>query len=289
MVIGVVCFGFAWWWYYPDSLLRVVVCDVGQGDAILIQQGFNQVIIDGGPNESLLSCLGKFVPFWDKRIEMVVMTHPQADHYTALEGLLERYDVKLWLANGVISDAATFERIREKVIAENARVELPSAGKKIRIGKMEWKVVWPRVKQGKEEIWKKQNLEGVEGISPEELGLEDVNQVSVGLSLKYGQFSGLFTGDLGSAEEQALINSGVLGEYVFLKMPHHGSKYSSSTGFIRKTSPRVVVVSVGRNNGYGHPNSDIMSRYDAVGAKIYRTDKEGVVVVVSDGGKWWVK
>ena len=228
----------------PDRNLHVVFCDVGQGDAVLIIKGSFQMVVDGGPSrERLLACLGRNLPFWDRKIEVVVNTHPQKDH---LEGLLEL-------------------KMRYKLGFNN----LPSGevslvkGDMIRVGSLQFDVLWPE-----------DNVKGP---------TLDINEVSVVGVLRYGRFKVMLTGDVGEEQEKKIKPEDV----DVLKVAHHGSRYSSSSEFIEKVDPEVAVIQVGKNT-FGHPTKETLSKLEQVGARIFRTDLDGEVEIVSDGKKYWI-
>ncbi len=224
----------------PDGKLHLIFCDVGQGDAGLIIKGDFQMLIDtGSKNGGVLACLSDHVPFWDKRIEVFMNSHPQADHIGALAEVESRYEIGKKLLAGV-------------------------AGDRIRYGSLSFDVLWP-VESGR-----------VLGAST------DPNQLSVVVELNYEKFRALFTGDLGEGEELALVAAGVLKKLDVLKVAHHGSKYSSSAEFLSVVRPKLAVISVGKNN-YGHPTAEALERLKAVGARIWRTDKQGELEIVTDG------
>jgi competence protein ComEC len=167
-------------------------------------------------------------------------------------------------------------------------VFVPERNDRFTLGGIELKVLWPE-----DEVGNGEALMGREDTlvrySPSNLGIGDVNQVSVVMKLRYGEFEGLFTGDITEEEERKLVDDGVLDEVELLKVAHHGSRYSSSSGFVELVSPEVALVSVGERNSFGHPTKEVIERLVAVGAKIHRTDEEGDVVVVSDGKRYWVE
>lgn len=285
----VIACGAAFWWQYPDGRLRVIMCDVGQGDSFLIQQAFYQVLVDSGRGTRVLECLGDFLPFWDKKIEVMVVTHPQADHMEGMAEVMRRYQVEVVVANALDNPEAAFDdEFRKEVVDQKTRVVLPKTGKELRLGAMSLKLLWPERVYGNGDYWTREVIE-VADYQSELYGVEDLNQVSVAFLLEYGEFQTLFTGDVGEAEEQALLGAGVLTPVEILKVPHHGSKYSSSLGFLRVIRPQAALISAGEGNPHGHPAGESLSRYDAVGAKIYRTDEMGSVVVVTDGRSWWVE
>lgn len=252
---------------WPSKNLKVVFCDVGQGDASLVVLGRVQVLIDGGPSsEALLECLSSHMPFWDREIEMVVSTHPDQDHIGGLPEVLRRYKVGTVLAGekeGAGKDAKDF-----KELVKRMKKHSPRAGEKIKVGQLEFIVLWPN-------LHSEYNYE-TEGI--------ETNTLSIVLFLKYGEFRAMFTGDIGS-EEEAMIP--LIPESVVLKVAHHGSKHSSSDEFLKAVKPKLAVIEVGRKNRYGHPTQETLGKLSEVGAKILRTDIDGEVVIMSDGRNWW--
>jgi competence protein ComEC len=127
----------------PDDKLHLVFCDVGQGDAILVTKGTTQILIDGGPSEKVLGCLSNHLPFWDKDLEMVILTHPEYDHITGLVPVIERYSVKQLSSNSLLAESGVFNKFRDKVIERKIPVFSPKAGEKIKIGNLEMEILFP--------------------------------------------------------------------------------------------------------------------------------------------------
>ncbi|KKS77235.1 MAG: Competence protein ComEC [Candidatus Woesebacteria bacterium GW2011_GWB1_43_14] len=255
---------------YDGSNLHVVACDVGQGDAILITQGASQVLIDGGPDSRVLECLGEYLPFWDRKIELVVMTHPQKDHYGGLTEVMDRYQVDSFLKTDATSSSQDFEVLERMVGGGGIKVIQPKTGLDIRVGLMYLEIVYP----------------------PENVNIaedRDPNDFSVVLKLKYGEFDALFTGDMGPNIVSEVIGTGLIGDIEYLKVPHHGSKNGLTQEMLEATTPEVAVVSAGRNNRYGHPHQEVLGMLDDIGVNILRTDLVGSVEVVTNGSTFWVE
>jgi len=279
----------------PDKNLHVVFCDVGQGDATLIIKGNFQMVVDGGPaGEKLLSCLGKHMPFWDRKIEVVVNTHPQKDHLGGLDELVERYEVGRLVINGVFGGGKDGERLRDLVLLNGVEAVLPEAGDVLRMGSLQFDILWPEKKVGDLLAWNGIGVQPLWEVEPQisvaaVLGKNtDVNVVSVVGVLRYGEFEVLLTGDIGFDEEDELLENGNLIDVDVLKVAHHGSKYSRGDEFINKIKPEVAVINVGKNS-FGHPTRETLDKLEEVGAKIYRTDLNGDVEIVSDGQKYWIR
>ncbi|HWQ59839.1 MAG TPA: MBL fold metallo-hydrolase [Candidatus Fimivivens sp.] len=232
---------------------RVVFLDVGQGDAILITQGGNQILIDGGRSgKLLLSRLSRYVPFWDRTIETVIMTHPDADHIGGLPDLIGNYRVREFVSTGAVSSSDIFKLLGDRlnegtdpperiVATEGLSVSLPEGGT--------LRVLYPH------------------GNLPANA---ESNEGSVATRFSYGETDFLLAGDL-PKEESFLSN---VSETEVLKLSHHGSKNSSSEKFLSLVRPKEVIISVGKNS-YGHPSPEVISRVSEVGALIRRTDMSG--------------
>lgn len=275
----------AWLTGLPDRRLHLVFCDVGQGDAILVSQGKNQVLIDGGPDDKVIDCLSEQMPFWDREIELVVLTHPEADHLSGLIEVFRRYAVGKFMVNGINKQTAVFTALAEAVAAEGCEVYLPRQGDEVSLGELSLEVVWPKERLGSGLVWSGEINERVLGTSTYK---NKLNESSIVLGLHYREFEAWLIGDIGQDTEQALVGMGALTEAEVLKVGHHGSKYSSSLEFLRQISPELAIISVGEKNSFGHPTDEVLMRLESVGAKIYRTDETGEVEIVSDGASYWV-
>jgi len=270
---------------FPDQYAHVIACDVGQGDAIVLSYRSSQVLIDGGPDSKVLDCLSRHIPFWDRTLEVMILTHPQADHMNGLVDVLDRFTVEQVIVNGVVNDTAGFRAFQDAVFKEGAVIYLPSRGDVIRIGEMQLSVLWPNSQVGLAEVWQPETGGAILGAATYQ---GDINETSIVSRLSYGDFDALFVGDMGFSTEEALVASGVLGKVELLKVGHHGSKYASSAEFLDTVHPALGVISVGAQNRFGHPTQETLMRLDQIGARILRTDVSGDVEVDSDGNKYWV-
>lgn len=258
----------------PDDLLHIIACDVGQGDAILIIHQNDQILIDGGPNSDVINCLSRYVPFWDRKIEMVVLTHPQADHYAGLISVLRQYDVDTFMASQVDNSTQGYEVLKNIVGSEHVKVVNPHAGMAIRLGLIHLDVLNP-------------SSEMLEGDPPAGgLGTfetkRDLNDFSVTLRLTYGAFSGLFTGDLGPNVSRGLVEKGLVNNVYYLKVPHHGSRNGLLQELLDAANPKLAVISVGKDNRFGHPHKEVLEMLNTKGVEVLRTDELGDVVIIAD-------
>ncbi|MGQ9765966.1 MAG: ComEC/Rec2 family competence protein [Anaerolineae bacterium] len=254
----------------PDGRLHVYFLDVGQGDAILIvAPDGRQVLVDGGPSPTaLLNELGAVLPFWDRSLDLVVLTHPDGDHITGLIPLLDRYRVAQVL-DVPQSDAAPeavpwLERLQARGIARVYALR----GMRLLVGDLLISVLHP-------------------GPEPLTGTASDDNNNAIVLRLDFGRFSVLLTGDAEREAEEALIAAGLPLHADVLKVGHHGSNGSTSAAFIAAVQPRLAVISVGQGNPFGHPHPAVLERL--AGIEIRRTDQHGRIEVASDGVKMWVK
>lgn len=247
-----------WWQQIELQSTRVIFLNVGQGDAILIQQGRHQVLIDSGKSgPQLLTELGRYVPFWDRHIEIIILTHPDADHVGGFASLAHGYSLGRVFWTGVESDTEVFKQFRTKLsrvvpedrwhkVAAGSRFTLPLGGTA-------------------EMLYPPQTFNGTAKD-------EDTNATSIVTRFQYGETTFLFTGDL--ANEEFVLSD--VQPVTVLQAAHHGSKFSTSEIFLGLTDPAEVVISVGKNN-YGHPTKEVLDRIEKSGAKTLRTDQEGSI------------
>lgn len=248
-----------------NQFLEVNFFDVGQGDAIFIEtpKGY-QILIDGGPTNTILEKLGQEMPFWDRTIDVVILTHPEHDHIAGLLEVLERYKVDYILWTGVLRDTAEYDEWKRLLTEENANIKIAQAGQKIITPKSVINILYPF-----------ENIEGKE--------VSNTNNTSVITHLVFGNTTFLFTGDAYKSVERKLVNGGVIVESDVLKVGHHGSKTSTSRELLEQVMPEIAVISVGRENRYGHPYNEVLELLAEYGIKVLRTDQAGDIKIISDG------
>jgi competence protein ComEC len=246
-----------------DSGLKVIFLDVGQGDAILLTEGQNQVLIDGGPNrQKILEELGKYIPFWDRQIETVIATHPDADHIGGLVGVLGAYQVKTAIKTNAENDTDVFGAFQKGLETEKAEIIEAKKGVSVKFPSgAELNIIYP-----------------FGSVNSEKASDSDTNAESVVAKLNFGENSFLFTGDLPSEKEPELIKNSPDLKSNVLKVAHHGSKYATTPEFLDAVKPEDAIISVGKNNKYGHPTQEVLIRLKNIGAKIFRTDEMGDIV-----------
>ncbi len=269
----------------PSDKARMVVCDVGQGDAILILKGRYQVLIDGGPSrEKILSCLEEQIPFYDRVIELIVLTNTDNDHMNGLSAVVERYQVIQFVTSDGVHSSDSLVRLRGE-LATAGIVPVPvEQGDQIRIGDsngLQFNVLWPP--DTNEEYvavigseMDKLKREQILGASAKRGNL---NERSVVLLLLEDNKKILLSGDTGDQAESEMLKEGVLQDIDILKVGHHGSKYASTLEFLEMIKPETAVISVGSKNTYGHPTPETLDRLSKVGAVVRRTDEEGTIEI----------
>jgi competence protein ComEC len=257
----------------PDDKLHVSFLDVGQGDSILIQTPNHQdILVDGGPSAQAISDeLGKHLPFWDRTIEMVVLTHPHTDHLNGLLEVLQRYRVQQVLYLDTVYEDAPSKEWLSLIKEKGIKATLAKAGQLIDLGQ--------------------QSGVNIEVINPAPGSAVTANDNGVVLRVSDSKISFLLTSDISQAAELELKTHRADLRSTVLKVAHHGSSGSSSAAFLAVVDPRVAVISVGADNTFGHPAPETVQRLTGiVGAeKIYRTDKQGTVEFITDGVRLWVR
>jgi len=257
----------------PENSAKATVyfLDVGQGDAELIETGKDQqVLIDGGPGSAVLTKLGEVMPYYDKTIETVVLSHPDADHLRGLIDVLKRYEVKRVIEFKVNVDKQIYTEwknlIQEKQIED---LELKNGDKVDISSDAKLDIVFPYA---------------------DDLGktTQNLNDSSLVCQLVVGDVKFLFTGDAEKEEIDKIISKEGNIQSQIYKVGHHGSRNATTADFLEHLWPEVAVISVGAGNSYGHPNQEVLSLLDLYAVKTYRTDKNGTVKISTDGKSYKV-
>jgi len=251
-----------------DGLLRVYFLNVGQGDAIFIQApSGNQVLIDGGPDTKVIQELAEVMPFGDRTIDMLILTHPDADHINGLIEVLERYDVAMVLENFLERhDSAGYNKWNE--LKAEAEVVPAAAGQVVNIDEGLYLVIlYPVAGAGRQ---------------------SKTNNNSIVAKLVYGENELLLTGDIEAKVERELVARGVDVDADLLKVAHHGSKTSTTKEFLDAVTPEAAFIQLGADNRYGHPHPTVMQRLEERGIKYYRTDTDGRTTLFLNGSDYKV-
>ena len=262
------------WELSRPQILEVVFFDVGQGDAIFIQTPQRrQVLIDGGPDSAVLEKLGKEMPFWDRTIDLVILTHPEHDHLAGLLEVLKRYQIKNILWTGVLKDTAEYREWLQLIQEEKADILIARAGQQIKLThRALLDILYP--------------FESLAGQR-----FKNTNDTSIVARLVFGQTSFLFTGDASKSIEKIVLGrtkhkASLKGDV--LKVGHHGSKTSTAPEFVEAVAPEIAVISAGRDNKYGHPHQEVLNILEKYDIMILRTDRDGDIKIISDGKRYAV-
>lgn len=248
---------------HQSNILKVIFFDVGQGDSIFIETPHQrQILIDGGPDNAVLEKLGAIMPFYDRYLDLVILTHPDEDHLTGLIAVLKQFHVGSVLVSGAKKNDETC-RAWERILSEkNIPIYLARAGQTITLDDdVFFKILWPDKNYRK-------------------LFPNDVNDASVVARLEYHDAEFLLTGDVDKKVENILMNGKNSLNSDILKVAHHGSKNSTGQAFLQSINPQMAVISVGANT-YGHPHQDVLELLKNV--PFYRTDINGDIKIATDG------
>ncbi|MBU0531315.1 ComEC/Rec2 family competence protein [Patescibacteria group bacterium] len=267
-----------------DHKFRVWFFDVGQGDAIFIETpDGQQILVDGGPGEAVLTKLGAVMPFWDRSIDLVIATHPHSDHIGGLVEVLERYQVEEIVTTGVRYRSSYYDEWWNRIAAEGA--ELTYVDEPMNLLCPDSLTAVTPDESGVTSV--SSSCVKIDAIYPTRslVGqrVEDVNQASIVLLLTIGETTLLLTGDTYSEQEIEFVN--LLPEIDVIKVPHHGSLSSSDPRFVSEIDPEFAIFTVGVDNSYGLPQGAVLRRYLDQGSQIFRTDYDGDILMISDGGE----
>lgn len=265
-----------------DGMLHVVFCDVGQGDAIYLKMpDGTDFLIDGGPNSRVLECLGEHMAFWDRQIEVVFLTHPQKDHYGGLISATERYTIKSFIHPGIDVNDSNYQTLISLLGQTKTSVRALGAGGTVRHAD-------PAGREINISILSPES-EAVQGYLEGDAAA-DLNNFSLVMHLRYGQFDAVFTGDaegrvlVGAFERLPTMDDGL----EVYKVGHHGSEDEENDTIASVWRPGLAIITVGKNNSYGHPHESVIEQFKNSGANVLRTDQDGTIEVITDGKRWKV-
>jgi len=260
------------WFSEKDDNLEIYFFDIGQGDGMLIRTPDKQnIVIDGGPDNTFLSKLGQTLPFYDRTIDLMVLSHPHDDHLFGLVEVLRRYDVQQVLSSGVIHTTDAYLEFLELVKEKQVSLKIAQAGQTFIFGDLKLEVLYPL-----------QNMSGEK--------VENLNNSSVVLRLSYqDQLTALLTGDLEIEGENELMAYHSDLKVDLLKAGHHGSDTSSQVEFLARTDPEYVVIQSGEGNKFGHPSGRVLKRLERLGSKVLRNDLLGDILFLVGNQGWEVK
>lgn len=269
LVITVSILGGIFYFARHTQPFRFIALDIGQGDALFLETPKGkQILIDGGPSNTVLEQLGKAMPLFDRTIDDIIVTHPDSDHITGLIAVVRRYHVKRMLMTGIMHHTATYDLLNKEIRLHNIPVTYVQAG-----------ATFPFDSTAHLDILAPlQSWQGKD--------TQDTNDTSIVATMAYKNFSVLLTGDAPFIVEEAMVRAHEDVHATILKIGHHGSKLSSSAAFLAAVHPRAAIISVGAKNTFGHPTPEVLNRLSVQHIPAYRTDQLGAILVQSDGTKY---
>ena len=242
---------------------EVAFLNVGQGDSELIRTKAGNILIDAGPNNQILFEISKILPFYDRIIDLVIISHPNTDHFNGLFSLLEHYKIRAVMINNLDYPGSRYQNLLKQLKINNVLFLKGENGTKIK--------------------WDNNFISIISPLNSN----NNVNNSSLVALLNLNQKQFLFTGDIESSVEKKIIK--YFNQPIdVLKVPHHGSQTASSEEFLNTLKPKIAVIEVGENN-YGQPHSDTLKRLNAVGAQIFRTDLDGTIQFIFDNNIYQIK
>jgi len=251
----------------PNSDTELYFLDVGQGDSeLVILPGGIKILIDAGPNNKIVSELESVLRSTDRYIDLLVLSHPETDHFNGFIDVLKRYQVGAFIYNGRAGAAQSWKELAKIVEENKVPVFVLGQGDKIKNQDDFFEILLPNV---------------------DFLRSKELNDTSLIMKLinndEQNQIKILFTGDIGEKNEKYLINNFDIRADI-LKVGHHGSKYSSGDYFLKAVNPKISAIEVGKNS-YGHPTKEVLERLASVGSQIFRTDQNSIIKLAIKGNE----
>ena len=248
---------------------QVVFLDVGQGDSqLVLLPGDVQILIDAGPSAKIAAKLGQYLPFYDKDIELAILTHPHADHLRGFISVFKNYRVKSFMLSGANYDSRVYADFMAALEAEGSRVYAAQAGDTVSL--VERRVADKNVQHRMLHI-----LAPTRGVWAKDF--KEIHEANIVSQLNLANKKFLLMGDAEAELESALIVSNAIKDVDVLKVGHHGSKTSTSAKLLQAARPEEAIIQVG-NNSYGHPYTAVLERLAEFGVKIFRNDQLGDVI-----------
>ncbi|MBO7394591.1 MAG: MBL fold metallo-hydrolase [Ruminococcus sp.] len=250
--------------YPAEGEMQAHFIDVGQGDCIYIAAGQQNMLIDCGEADESARAVSYLQNIGVRRLDYVIGTHPHSDHMGGMDNIIDSFEVGEFIIPHLddedIPVTSYFLRFLDAVEEHGVKLTEAVTGSEFSVGDVHCEIVAPNSKK-----------------------YEDINNYSVGLVLRHGSESFIFTGDAEGVAEQEMLDGGRLGKMSVYKVGHHGSSSSSTSAFLSVIRPEAAVISCGAGNPYGHPTDAVIKRLSAYTDNIYRTDLCGNIVITSDG------
>lgn len=245
----------------PDGTAKITFFDVGQGDSTLIQTSDYDILIDAGEKEYGNDVVEKMRELRVDDLEYLVATHPHSDHIGGITEVLENYEVEHFVMPNVVHTTKTYENMLDLVNDKGIDIIIPYEG---------------------EMLIDDEGLK-LKVISPEVTDESNLNNYSICLRFDFGNTSAIFTGDAEAKIEKIILDDGENLDADIFQAGHHGSSTSNTEKFVEAISPQIVVISCGKDNDYGHPNSEVVDRFENVGATVYNTAEVSDIQILTDG------
>jgi len=255
------------YFYVINTDLAIYFLDIGQGDSTLIKTPDNNfILIDGGPDNTILSKLSEVMPFWQKNIDLVILTHSDLDHLSGLTEVIKSYTIGAVVYSDVTKNSDVYKEFERLITSNNIKILGYTDKDDLKIGCCTYiNFLWPKQET--------------------DLMNLDTNNTSITFELVYKNTNAFFGGDLESEYEDKLVDEDSFLDVDLLKVSHHGSDKSTSKEFVQKLSPDIAIVSVGKENIFGHPKESVIKIFKQFGIPVLRTDEIGTIRVWSNGGR----
>ena len=252
------------------GVAQIIFFDIGQGDSIMIITPDNKrILIDGGPGNFLISEIGRYLPFYDRYIDIMILTHAHDDHVSGLNEVLKRYDVGLILYPGDIDyNAESYLSWLELIEERGLNLQSTIAGDVYNFASSTLEVLYPFEPYSGQKV-------------------DDVNGTSVVVKYCYIEVCALFTGDATTEVEESILISGQDVSADILKLAHHGSQYSNTEVWLQAVAANLVVIQSGVDNKFNHPHLRIIKRLGRMGVDVLRNDLLGEIIVETNGYDYW--
>lgn len=242
------------------SILKVTAINVGQADSILITTGSDAMLIDAGTNNAADTVVNYIKVQSIKKLDYVIGTHPHEDHIGGMDAVIDTFDIGKVILPDAQSNTKTFEDVLSSISNKGLKITRPVPGTTYTLGNASFTI-----------------------LAPNSAKYSDLNNYSVVVKLVFGKNSFLFMGDAQALSEKEILAKGFDIKADYLKVGHHGSDTSTSDDFLKAVAPKYAVISVGKDNDYGHPAPKTIQKLNDAGVKIYRTDEMGTIIATSDG------
>ena len=249
--------------YIDKNKLIIHYIDVGQGDSILIQIHGKNMLIDAGTTESTKGLINYLKKQKISKLDYIIETHPHEDHIGAMSKIIDTFKIDKFYAPKITANTKAFDNMVASLQKKSLKIRIAKAGLNLDLG----------------------NDIKCEILAPNSDAYTDINNYSAVIKLVFGNTTFIFEGDAEKLSEDEMINKGYDLACDVLKVGHHGSRTATSEEFLSQTHPKIAIISCGLNNDYGHPHKPTLSKLNAINSKIYRTDKDGTILLESDGTK----